>query len=121
MGDSLAASIQRMLTQFVSVDDVCLALNVSRTELDEACRGAFAMSLEDAERMFNAAGRAALKAAQFDAALDGNNSMLLALGREYLGQDGDGPREEVTKEATVFELVAGGYAQAPDRKRKAAR
>lgn len=123
MDDSLASSIQRMLTQFVSVEDVCLALNVSRTELDEACRGAFAMSLEDSERMFNAAGRAALHAAQFDAAMDGDRSMLLALGKQYLGQDGtQAPQErDVTGEENVLAFVTSAHADAADRKRRAAR
>lgn len=122
MDGNIAADIQRMLTQFVPIDDVCLALNVSRTELDEACRGAFAMSLEDSERMFNAAGRAALHAAQFDAAMDGDRSMLLALGKQYLGQGDDPDRPaQNDKGANVLAFVATASADAPDRKRRAAR
>lgn len=119
--EQVAADIQRMLTQFVPADDVCLALNMTRDGVDRVCQGAFGMSLADAERMFNAAGRAALAQAQFDAAMDGDRSMLIALGRQYLGQGDDAPKRESTKEATVFELVAGGYGDAPDRKRRAAR
>lgn len=117
--DELAATIQKMLSQFNTVGDVCQVLDLARSELDDICRRKYAMSLDDAERKFNAQGRAAIHAAQFEAALEGDRQMLLALGREYLGQGEEQREDEVSKETALDRITSriaakGGKPAAKD-------
>ena len=81
-----AEKVKNMLVSFCSVEDVCKAHNVSKQEFDTFCRSEFAMGADEAAEMFAAQGRAMVHAAQIEAALDGNNSMLILLGKQYLGQ-----------------------------------
>lgn len=111
--------IREMLTCFTSVDDVCKSQRMAREQLDEFCKEHYDMDLSEAEEVFAAQGRARVHAAQVAAAVDGNNSMLLLLGKQYLGQtDEVAPPAQVKKETNPFEQIANKYANARDRKRK---
>lgn len=128
MADDVRDRIAALMETFCTRDEVAASLGVSPEELDGIVREAFsgefggdATYMDVQERHF-AIGRARLHRAQFDAALDGDRSMLLALGREYLGQ-GDGSADggtRATNEGTVLALVQGRYADSPNRKSRAA-
>lgn len=119
--DEQAVRIREMLKTFTSAEDVIKAERSTREKIDKVCGAAFDMTLEEAEDMFAAQGRAELHAAQVAAAKDGNNSMLLLLGKSYLGQSEEAPAQQASKEGvTLFEVIQGGYAEAPDRKSRAA-
>lgn len=110
--------IKEMLTCFTSVDDVCKSQRMTREELDKFCTENYGMNLEEAAEVFAAQGRARIHAAQVAAAEDGNNSMLLLLGKQYLGQTEEAVPIVVKKENSPFEQIAAKYADAKDRKRK---
>jgi hypothetical protein len=114
--------VRDLFMRFNDIDDVLLCTDMSRGELDRLCHKAWGKTAEQARDKFAAQGRAHLKEAQFSAAMDGDRSMLIALGRQYLGQTEDGKpaKQEEKKEATVLDFVRGNYADAKDRKSKAA-
>jgi len=116
-----ADKVKRMLQCFCTIEDVCKANNISAAEFDAFCQSAFSMAAEDAAEVFAAQGRAMVHTAQVDAALDGNNSMLLLLGKQYLGQTDEPERETAKKEDTPLDNVIKLYAGAKDRKTRAAR
>lgn len=116
-----ADKITRMLQCFVSVEDVCTANQVTLDELDRFCVEQYGMGVSEAAEMFAAQGRAMVHAAQVEAALDGNNSMLILLGKQYLGQSDDPKQNNSTKEETPLDNVLKLYAGAKDRKARAAR
>ena len=113
--------IKNMLTCFCTVDDVCKAHRVSKQELDSFCKSEFAMGVDEAAEVFAAQGRAMVHAAQVEAALDGNNSMLILLGKQYLGQSDEPDRAKERKEETPLDNVLKLYSGAKDRKQRAAR
>lgn len=115
------AEVKSMFKCFCSIDDVCKAHKVTERELDEFCVESFKMPLEEAAEVFAAQGRADLHRAQVDAALDGNNSMLLLLGKQYLGQTDEPERTAEKKEDTPLDNVLKLYAGSKDRKARAAR
>lgn len=117
-----AEHVRSMFQAFVSVDDICLSLDMGERELDEFCRAKFALSLEDAARKFAAQGRAKVHQAQVAAALEGDRSMLLLLGKQYLGQS-DEPKAPPTidEKETPLDRARSKRADAADRKSKAAR
>lgn len=112
-----------LMACFCERDEVAAEVGASVEELErEVARAEGVGSYDEAEARLFAAGRARLHRAQFEAALDGDRSMLLALGREYLGQgDGAQPRKaDEHEEATVLALVQNEFRDAPDRKSRAA-
>lgn len=121
--DEQAERVMRMLTCFTDVDDVIKAERMTRTEFEMLCHAAFDMEPDEAVETFAAQGRAKVHAAQVQAALDGNNSMLLLLGKQYLGQSEETlpvARPDIDEGANPFERIIQGYADAPDRKSRAA-
>lgn len=120
--------IAALMETFCTRDEVAAALAVAPDALDGIVREEFAAEFggeatyEDVQARHHAIGRARLHRAQFDAALDGDRSMLLALGREYLGQGEGGAPDGAarTSEGTVLALVQGRYADSPNRKSRAA-
>ena len=116
-----ADKIKKMLTCFCSIEDVCKANRVSKRELDDFCRQEFGMGIDEAADVFAAQGRAMVHAAQIEAALDGNNSMLILLGKQYLGQSDEQEGAKERKEATPLDNVLKLYDGAKDRKQRAAR
>lgn len=119
--DEQAERIRSWLLTFTDAEDVIKAERSTREKLDAVCKKAFGMTLDEAAETFAAQGRAELHAAQVAAAKEGNNSMLLLLGKSYLGQTDEAPSAEAqTKGVTPFEVIQGGYANAPDRKSRAA-
>lgn len=116
-----ADKIKQMLTCFCTVDDVCKANKVSKQELDAFCKEAYSMGIDEAADVFAAQGRAMVHAAQVEAALDGNNSMLILLGKQYLGQSDEPDAKKERKEETPLDNVLKLYAGSKDRKQRAAR
>lgn len=116
-----ADKIKRMLQCFVPVEDVCTANQVTEQQLEEFCQMEYDMPLREAADVFAAQGRAMVHAAQLEAALDGNNSMLILLGKQYLGQTDDPKQNNSTKEETPLDNVLKLYSGAKDRKARAAR
>lgn len=60
----------------------------------------------EAFELFSAAGKASLRRAQFQLALDGDKTMLIFLGKNYLGQSDQGARAEEPKKQAVTKMAA---------------
>ncbi len=116
-----ADGVRDMLTSFCTVDDVCKANRVGIEELDAFCEREYSMGAGEAAEVFAAQGRAKVHAAQIEAALDGNNSMLILLGKQYLGQSDNQMKPDVKSEETTLGNVLKLYANAKDRKKRTAR
>lgn len=115
----------RLLSEFCEPTEAAAHMGVTDEEFERLCVYHFSDRF-DAMPTFpqivercRAAGRAAVRLAQFEAMREGDRSMLIAMGREYLGQTGDGKSaqnaEAKVRETTVGNVLAR-YADAPDRK-----
>ena len=116
-----AEGVKNMLTSFCTIEDVCKANRVTEEELDAFCLREYSMGVGEAAETFAAQGRAMVHAAQVAAALDGNNSMLLLLGKQYLGQTDEPEHEKAKETETPLDNVLKPYAGSKDRKQRAAR
>lgn len=115
--------VAALMETFCTRSEVAAVLGMSVTDLVREVPRAFSdefgrePTYDEVEERHYAHGRALVRRAQFDAALDGDRSMLLALGKEYLGQNGRAEEaKEPSKEGTLLALVQGKYADAADRK-----
>lgn len=115
--------VHDLMMCFCEREEIAADLKLSVSELEQAVAAAEGQdSYDDVEKRWFAAGRAKVRQAQFEYALDGDRSMLLALGKEYLGQGNEQkPKKKKTEDkgATVFGLIQGEFANAPDRKTRA--
>lgn len=119
--NELADAIGSMLETFADVRDVCLALGLGEDELDAMCRKWFGAPLDDSVERFRAKGRAKIHAAQVKAAMDGDRSMLLLLGKQYLGQTDEPQLPHAERKDTALDRAKKRRGQAKDRKSKTAR
>lgn len=69
---------------------------------------------EDAFAYYSAPGKASLRRAQFQMALDGDKTMLIFLGKNYLGQSDQGAKPEAAQKpkAKLATISASKYAKA---------
>ena len=93
--------VKGLLAQFNGSAEVCAVVDCKPEELDDLCIEAFGIDFEAAKQKFSAQGRAMIRKAQFQAAIDGDKAMLQLIGKEQLGQDGGKaaakPKAEVVK------------------------
>lgn len=84
----------KLCSCFCDKDEVCAIMGVSQGELDSlidaSCDDVQAsggrVTFEDAFKVYSAGGRASLRRMQFKQAMSGDKSMLMWLGKQYLGQ-----------------------------------
>ena len=67
-------------------DDICAVMNVSDKTLNNILKKKYKMSFSDCFKKFSANGRISLRKKQFEVAKAGNVTMLIWLGKQYLGQ-----------------------------------
>ena len=80
--------------------EVCSVMGLDPKTLDKLIAKHFPNmpTWEEAFDYFSSTGKASLRRAQFQAALDGNTTLLIFLGKNYLGQSDQGAKtEEQTK------------------------
>jgi hypothetical protein len=80
-------------------DDIAYILGLSKDSLHRAIKNKFGPdeSFDTLYKKHSANGRTSLRKAQFKAALEGNTTMLVWLGKQYLGQ--------VDRQDFVFERI----------------
>lgn len=93
-----AATFKRLCALFCTADEICALMELPRDELDETVSATFPefQCFADASALFASEGRRNLRAAQMQAALNGNTTMQIWLGKQYLGQK-DAPEAEQPK------------------------
>ena len=67
-------------------DEICLVLDVTDKTLDRWCRQTYGKSFSEVFKQKRGIGRVSLRRSQFEVAKKGNVTMLIWLGRQYLGQ-----------------------------------
>jgi len=98
--DEQAREVKQTLMAFNGMAEVCAVVNCKAVDLNWLCRQAFGMPFRQAMENFQTVGRASLRRALFDAALDGNAKALDTLVREQLGM---GPVEARRRTAAKAE------------------
>lgn len=73
-----------LLTTFNGADEVCAVTGCDKSELDEFSRAAFDMDFETAKEHHHAQGRAMVRKALFEQALEGSAKALDMLARDQL-------------------------------------
>jgi hypothetical protein len=61
-------------------------LRVSEDTIERWCKRTYELGFADAYKKFSATGKTSLRRSQFNVALQGNPTMLIWLGKQYLGQ-----------------------------------
>lgn len=85
--DEQKDQVRGLLTRFCDAAEVCAVMDCATDDLDGLCRDAFGADFKSTMDRFSAQGRALLKKAQFDLAVNGDRGMLQVLGREQLCQE----------------------------------
>lgn len=83
--DEQIDTVKNLLMNFNGASEVCAVVSCSADELDLYCLHAFDMDFNATKEFYAARGRAALRQALMDEALDGNMKALDMLAREQLG------------------------------------
>lgn len=86
-------NVQGLLTQFNGPDEVCAVVGCDPSELDAQCDLAFGMDFETAMKTFAAQGRAYIRRALMQQAMEGNVKAIDMLAREHLGMGAIEQRE----------------------------
>ena len=76
--------------------EVCSVMGIDPKTLDKLIAENFESTptWSEAFELYSATGKASLRRAQFQLALDGDKTMLIFLGKNYLGQSDQGARSE---------------------------
>lgn len=69
-----------------TLSEIASWFKCSEDTVERYCKRELNMSFADAYKMFSADGRISLRRMQFKSAEKGNTSMLIWLGKQYLGQ-----------------------------------
>lgn len=111
-----AEQVQGLLTTFSGADEVCAVVDCDKADLDALCQDAFDMDFKCAQEHFAAQGRAMVRKALFEQALEGNAKAMDMLAREQLGLGPVETRKRVAKEkeddeheqdASILKLIQG--------------
>jgi len=87
---------KKLCAIFCTKSEICSILNIDKKTLDKLIAETFpdTPTWEEAFDLFSAAGKASLRRAQFQLALDGDKTMLIFLGKNFLGQSDQGVKTE---------------------------
>lgn len=78
-------------------EEICLVLDVTDKTLENWCKRTYGKGFSEVFKQKRGIGRVSLRRSQFELAKKGNVTMLIWLGRQYLGQSEDPPRESDDK------------------------
>ncbi len=97
-----------------TLEEIAHVLHVSEDTIERWCKRTYELGFADAYKRFSASGKTSLRRSQFNVALQGNPTMLIWLGKQYLGQrepiamtDGDNIDLTVTRQGLSHVLAAG--------------
>ncbi len=78
--------VEECCGMFCTGEEIARILGISYDTLGRAIRREHGMRFAEYFRQKSARGKAALRRAQFELAMDGNSTMLIWLGKQWLGQ-----------------------------------
>lgn len=67
-------------------EEICSVLKCDEKTLTRMCEDTYGLSFSDAFKTYSAGGKTSLRRAQYKSALSGNATLLVWLGKQYLGQ-----------------------------------
>ncbi len=86
--------------------EICDVLDTTDKTLSGWCKRTYRLSFSDAYKKFAAHGNASLRRAQYQAAVAGNPTLLIWLGKQYLDQRDDaGARAEEAAQSAVDAII----------------
>lgn len=78
--------IGKLFQVFSTIPDVVYILNTTQRELNKKCKEEFNMTIKQFQEANYSVGRSSLRRAQYQTALKGNPTLLIWMGKQYLGQ-----------------------------------
>lgn len=89
-------------------DEICSILKCDEKTLTKWCIENYKLSFSDTFKKVSAVGKMSLRRAQYKAAIEGNTTMMVWLGKQWLGQrepkdDGDAPEDAIEKDMDAYE------------------
>lgn len=101
-----------------TLEEIAGVLRVSEDTVERWCERTYDLGFAECFKKFSAGGKTSLRRYQFDLAKKGNATMLIWLGKQYLGQT-DKPSDELDEDINPEEIsteVLSGILQAALRK-----
>ena len=89
-----------------TLEEIAGVLRVSEDTVERWCKRTYELGFADAHKKFSATGKTSLRRYQFDLAKKGNATMLIWLGKQYLGQT-DKPTDELDEDINPEEISRG--------------
>lgn len=86
-----------------TLEEIAGVLRVSEDTVERWCERTYELGFADTYKKFSANGKTSLRRQQFELAKKGNATMLIWLGKQYLGQS-DKPIPEEEEEINIEEL-----------------
>ena len=80
-----------------TLEEIAHVLRVSEDTIERWCKRTYELGFADAYKKFSATGKISLRRSQFNVALQGNPTLLIWLGKQYLGQRELSPLRKKTR------------------------
>lgn len=77
---------KKLCTMQATLEEIAGWFDCSADTIENFCKREFKTTFSDAFKRFSAGGKISLRRKQFHVAMDGNATMLIFLGKQYLGQ-----------------------------------
>lgn len=79
-------TFERLCEVQCTLEEIAHVLDVSEDTVERWCKRTYELGFADAYKKSSAFGKTSLRRYQFEAAKKGNSTMLIWLGKQYLGQ-----------------------------------
>ena len=106
--DAEVEQFKKLCAIFCTKAEICSVMNVDNRTLDNLIADNFpdTPTWQEASELFSASGKASLRRMQFQLALDGDKTMLIFLGKNYLGQSDQQKEKEQQKQKAKLSTIA---------------
>lgn len=88
------AQIQKLCGHFCTLEEIASITELSEDTIERACLRDKNLSFADFFKKHSAKGKSSLRRKQFQVAIAGDKTMLIWLGKNYLGQTDTQPEDE---------------------------
>ena len=99
-------NFEKLCGLFCTLTDIAAFFNVSEDTVERWCKRTYHVGFAEIYKKLSAAGRTSLRRWQFQAAERGNTSLLIFLGKNYLGQ-ADVLKTETDADGKLADLIDG--------------
>ena len=98
------AMAAKLCTLFCTQEEICSFLHISIDTLERGLKADYKISFAEFFKEYSARGRVGLRRKQYLKAMQGSNSMLIWLGKQFLGQR-DTPAEVIVKDLPELKIT----------------